>query len=179
MKQLFFVLLTALLCNLQAFAQSKVAHADFQILMDTLPSRKAAVKDITQIQIQGQQELLEEKKKFEDAVALFQKQVAAKELSQAMQEYEASRLTKWEQKIIDREKEITDYIQLLAQQSDTKSVEIIKKAVEVVAKRKGLNYVLEMSTLLYANGADITNEIIPELMLLDKQQEAAPKTNGQ
>ena len=33
MKKLFFVLLTALLCNYPVFAQSKVAHADFQVLL--------------------------------------------------------------------------------------------------------------------------------------------------
>lgn len=179
MKKILFVLLAIFLGHTTLVAQSKVAHADFQVLLDTLPSRKAAEQDITRIQVEGQQELLAEKKKFDDAVAVFQRQVASGELSPALQQYEADRLTKMEQKLIDREKEITDYIQLLVQQSDAGSMELIKKAVEVVAKKKGLNYVLEMSTLLFANGTDITNEIIQELLLLDKQQSVVPKTNGQ
>lgn len=179
MKKVLFVLLGIFLSQGVVLAQSKVAHADFQVLLDTLPSRKAAEQDITRIQLEGQQELLTEKKKFDEAVAIFQRQVGAGELSPTLQQYEADRLTKMEGKLIAREKEITDYVQLLVQQSDARSMDLIKKAVEIVAKKKGLNYVLEMSTLLYANGTNITNEIIPELMLLDKQQGEAPKTNGQ
>ena len=169
MKQLLFILLFTGFLSSGLNAQSKIAHANYQAMLDTLPSHKKAVQDITRIQLDGQKELLQMKSEFDKQVADFELKVQKKEFSPAIQEYEASRLRKMEENLFNREKELTDLIQRLAAESDDKSLELIKKAVDTVAKRKGLNYVLELSSLLYSNGTDITNEIITELLLLDKQ----------
>lgn len=177
MKRILFFLLFVACVQQTAFAQSKIAHANFQVLADTIPSRKAAVADITRIQIEGQQELIKMKTDFEKQATDYQNKII--ELSPAIRGYEESRLQKMQNDIITREQELTEMIQRLAEESDTKTLNLVQKAVEIVAKKKGLNYVLPMNSLLYAGGTDLTNEIIPELLLLDKQQSTTVNGNGQ
>ncbi|MBI3240123.1 MAG: hypothetical protein HYZ43_14965, partial [Flavobacteriia bacterium] len=60
----------------------------------------------------------------------------------------------------------------------------VKDAVDIVAKKKGLNYVIDESSTLFASGSNITNEVIPELMRLDAERTKAktqtpPKAPGQ
>ena len=54
-----------------AVAQSKVAHVDSQKLLDTMPSRKAAISQLDQIQKSGVSELEEMQKAFESAYKIF------------------------------------------------------------------------------------------------------------
>ncbi len=45
----------------------------------------------------------------------------------------------------------------------------IKRAVDNVAERKNISYVIDATTAIYsADGQDITNEVIVELLRLDK-----------
>jgi Skp family chaperone for outer membrane proteins len=44
----------------------------------------------------------------------------------------------------------------------------VKQAVDIVAERKKLNYVIDASNMLYSKGGmDITGEVVVELLKLD------------
>ena len=47
----------------------------------------------------------------------------------------------------------------------------MQEGVKVVAERKKINYVLDLSTTLYASGEDITKEVIVEVLRLEKEAE--------
>jgi Skp family chaperone for outer membrane proteins len=47
-------------------------------------------------------------------------------------------------------------------------LERVQKSIDIVADRKKLNYVLDVSATMYSKGGiDITSEVITELLLLD------------
>lgn len=57
MKKLIFAFVIALGAIASASAQTKIAHVNSQKLLDTMPSRKAAIKEINQLEAAGIKEL--------------------------------------------------------------------------------------------------------------------------
>ena len=69
MKQTLFIFLLVIGIQSQAnlFAQSKTAHVNTKLLMDTLPSRKNAIIEIQEITKRSEAELLELDKQLQKA----------------------------------------------------------------------------------------------------------------
>jgi outer membrane protein len=165
MKNLVFGLV--LFIGFGAVAQSKVAHVDSQKLLDTMPSRKTAVAQLDQIQKSGVSELEEMQKAFESAYKIFMEQ--EKNMPPMIKENEQNKLMRMQQNLETRQAELEQELKTYSQQLNQPILDRVQKAIEIVAERKKLNYVLDQSsmTMYYKGGMDITNEVITELLILD------------
>lgn len=177
MKKLLFGLV--LMIGFGAAAQSKVAHVNSQKLLDTMPSRQAAISQLDQIQKSGVAELEEMQKAFETAYDIFIKKDKAGEMPPMIKENEQNKLMRMQQNLETRQGELEQELKTYSEQLNQPILDRVQKAIEIVAERKKLNYVLDQSamTLYYKGGMDITNEVIVELLILDAASETktAPK----
>jgi outer membrane protein len=150
-----------------AFAQSKVAHVNSQKLLDTLPSRKAAISQLDQIQKSGVSELEEMQKAFESAYKIWIDGQAS--MPPMIKENEQNKLMRMQQNLETRQAELEQELKVYSEQLNQPILDRVQKAIEIVAERKKLNYVLDQSsmTMYYKGGMDITNEVIVELLILD------------
>lgn len=89
-------------------------------------------------------------------------------LTPVLKQYEEEQLQKKQQAMQQREQELQQKMQQLGNELNEPILKRVKKAIEIIAGRKKLNYVVdETSTLYFAGGSDITNEVMNELLKLD------------
>ena len=165
MKKQFFIFLIILLGSNAVFAQSKIAHVNTKTILDTIPSRKKALKEIQELTKQSEAELIEQDKQLQK---IYNDYMAKKgEQSQAVNQYEENRLQKMQQDLQAREQELNANIQKLSMTLNENIYNLVKEAVKTVANKKGFQYVIDQETALFAGGIDITGEIIMEVLRLD------------
>lgn len=149
-------------------AQSKVAHVNSQTLLDTLPSRKVAILKLQEFETNGVKELQEMEADFNAAVAKYEK--ARPNMSPVIIKIEEEKLMKKQQALQEREQGLNTEMQAYSQELNTPILGMVQKAVKIVSERMKINYVIDESvTLYFAGGTDITQEVIVELLKMDKQ----------
>jgi outer membrane protein len=150
-------------------AQTKIGHVNSQKLLDTLPSRKAALKDLQTISEAGEKELVEMETEFYKQVEKYNADKI--NMSPIMQKFEEEKLQKKQQAIQMREQEIQQQLQIMSNELNSPILRRLQKAVDIVAERKKLNYVIDESTTLYfKGGVDLTAEVLVELLKLDAEE---------
>lgn len=172
MKKL--VLLFAFVGTIASFqAQSKVAHVNTQKLLDTLPSRKVALGQIGDFEKKGVAELKDMEAELQK---IYTKYLQDKDkLTPVVQQYEEERIQKKNQAMQQREQELQQQIRSLGEELNAPILKRVQKAVDLVADRKKINYVIdETATLYFKGGTDLTSEVMVELLKLDAA-ETAPK----
>ncbi|HIP32610.1 MAG TPA: OmpH family outer membrane protein [Crocinitomicaceae bacterium] len=166
MKKLILAILVVVSAGTLS-AQSSVAHVNSQVLLDTLPSRKAAIVKLQEFEAAGMKELKEMEQDFQQGVAKYQ--AALSGMSPVIQKIEEEKLMKKQQGLQDREQSFQQEMQVYSNELNTPILDMVQKAVKVVSERKKINYVIDESvTLYFAGGTDITDEVIKELLKMDK-----------
>ncbi len=149
-------------------AQSKVGHVNSQKLLDTLPSRKAAIEKLKEFEMSGIKELQEMEADFNAALAKYEQNRA--NMSPVIQKIEEEKLMKKNQAIQEREQSLNQEMQIYSQELNKPILDRVQKSVELVAERKKLNYVIDESvTLYFKGGTDITQEVLVELLRMDAE----------
>ncbi len=147
-------------------AQSKVAHVNSQKLLDTMPSRALALKEIKDIEDEFKTELQTMYEEYEKTRAKLEAERSS--LSPTIIKSRENSLMGLGQRIQEREQTIQNELQIRAQELNQPIFERVKQAVDIVADRKKLNYVIDGSNMLYTKGGmDITSEVVVELLKLD------------
>jgi outer membrane protein len=167
MRKLFFALVVAISAVAGAQAQSKVAHMSAQKVLDTMPSRRAAINDIKLVEAMGMKELRDLDSAIQVEVANYQANSA--KWSPVVLRATEQKIQGMQMRLEEREQQINKQLQDMSAEMNDKILDKVKKAVDIVAKKKGLNYVIDESATLYSSGVDITNEVITEVLKLDKQ----------
>lgn len=176
MKKILFALVVAVTA-LTAQAQTKVAHVKSQQLLDTMPTRKAGIREIQTIEANGIKELREMDSAVRVAYQRFEADVkAGKITSEGAKQYEMGRIQRMQENLEARQQEIDQQLQYMTQELNAKTIEKVKKAVNIIATKKGINYVIDGDAALFAGGTDITSEVIVELLKLDAA--GTTPTNG-
>jgi outer membrane protein len=164
MKKL--VVVFAIFVSLTSIAQSKIGHVNTQQLLDTLPSRKAAMSQIEDFEKRGMEELKEMEAELQKKYSKYMAEQAT--LTPVLKQYEEEQIQKKQQAMQQREQELQQKMQQLGNELNEPILKRVKKAIEIVAARKKLSYVLdETSTLYFAGGINITSEVMAELLRLD------------
>jgi outer membrane protein len=176
--------------SVSSFAQTKIGHVNSQELLDTLESRKQAIKqlddfklegmkELQRLQDEGMKELQEMEKAFQAAYVIFQQK--EKDLSPVLLKMEQDKLGRKQQELESRQQELEKGMQNYNQEIEnnlqkyndeliTPILAMVKKAVEIVADRKKLSYIIdESSTLYFKGGIDCNPEVMVELLKLDKE----------
>ena len=172
MKQTFFAIIlvfsTQWLC-----AQMKLAHVNSQRLLDSLPSYIKAESDLKKFQDDGVAELGVLEKQINDAYVKLDG--IKNDLTPTMLKIEQEKIMGMEQRYQQKQTLLQQQLQTLANEYNQPILDRLQKAVEIVADRKKVNYVLDTSKLLYSKaGMDITMEVKAELLRLDAEATKKP-----
>jgi outer membrane protein len=167
MRRLILALLVVLSAG-ALNAQSKIGHVNSQKLLDTLPSRKDAINKLREFEAAGVKELQEMEADLNAAVAKYQQN--APNMSPVIQKIEEEKLMKKNQALQEREQALNQEMQIYSQELNKPILDRVQKAVELIAERKKLNYVIDESvTLYFKGGTDITQEVLAELLRMDAE----------
>mgnify|MGYP000635585837 FL=1 len=164
MKNVLLGLFVAI--GFSTFAQTKIGHVDSQKLLDTLPSRDIAIKKLDSMKTAGMQELQLMDADFQKAYQDYITYQASK--SPAERQIIEGRLMQKQQMLEATQASLEEGLAIMSEELNKPILDRVEKAIEIVAERKKLNYVIDVSATLYSKGGiDITNEVIVELLLLD------------
>jgi outer membrane protein len=149
------------------FAQTfKIGHVDSKKLLDTLPSRKDAIRKLDSMKTSGMQELQLMDADFQKAYQDYMTNQASK--SPAERQIIEGRLMQKQQMLETTQTSLEEGLQIMSEELNKPILDRVQKAIDIVADRKKLNYVLDVSATMYSKGGiDITGEVIVELLLLD------------
>lgn len=148
------------------FAQTKIGHVDSQKLLDTLPSRKDAIRKIDSMKTAGMDELRIMDADFQKAYQDYMTNQALK--SPAERQIIEGRLMQKQQMLEATQASLEEGLQIVSEELNKPILDRVQKSIDIVADRKKLNYVLDVSATMYSKGGiDITSEVIVELLLLD------------
>ncbi len=149
-------------------AQMKIAHVNSQSLLDSLPSYLKAESDLKKFQDDGVAELSVLEKQINDAYVRLDG--IKGDLTPTMLKIEQEKIMGLEQRYQQTQSLLQQQLQTLANEYNQPILDRLQKAVEIVADRKKVNYVLDVSKLLYSKtGIDITMEVKAELARLDAE----------
>ena len=171
------ILFFSIVLNLQAQAQSnnselKIGYVNPQSILANMPEMRAVQQRLQNFTARKQQELLTLEQEFQTQVAEYQQKVGV--ISAEAQQQEEARLGQLQQELLQAQ-EVAE--QELAQRRDElvgPLLEQIGSAIEAVAQKQGLSYVLNTTTssgdmiILYASEDfrakfDITQSVMEEL----------------
>ncbi|MEY3727850.1 MAG: hypothetical protein RL098_1318, partial [Bacteroidota bacterium] len=148
------------------FAQTKIGHVDSQKLLDTLPSRDIAIKKLDSMKTAGMQELQLMDADFQKAYQDYG--VKQAQMSPAERQIVEGRLMQKQQMLEATQASLEEGLQIMSEELNKPILDRVQQAIDIVAERKKLNYVLDVSATMYSKGGiDITSEVIVELLLLD------------
>lgn len=167
MKKLLFILMLVIGAG-SIHAQTKIAHVNTQQLLDTMPSRKQAIKEIQAFQQEGVAELDEMEGQLRK---LYQEYEAAAKVPESplMLEMKAKKIQAKEQAYQERQATLEQDLQILQQRYNEPILKRVQESVKIVSERKKLNYVFDVTSTLFASGDDITSEVMVELLKLEKE----------
>jgi outer membrane protein len=170
MKKLLFIAVIVFLTGSFTQAQSAVGHVDIQKVLDTMPSRKKAQNEVANFREKAMLELQEsEQKLYADAEKLDKERAT---MSQTAIRFEENRLMKKQQELQERSRELDQQIQILNQELNGPILETVQSVIESVAKTEKLDYVIDESQLLFANGKNITTKVIQEVLKMEREASA-------
>jgi outer membrane protein len=174
MKKLLFIAAIVLLTGSFTNAQSTIGHVDIQKVLDTMPSRKKAQKEVSNFREKAMRELQEsEQKLYADAEKLDKERAT---MSQTAIRFEENRLMKKQQELQERSRELDQQIQILNQELNGPILEMVQDVIESIAKSEKLDYVIDETQLLYAKGKDVTAKVISEVLKIEREKNAAAGT---
>jgi len=174
MKKLVLIALVVMGAGF-ASAQSKIAHLNSQEIMEAMPSYKDAVAKLQKFEQDGYTELQEMKADFDKAVQEYTAKVQSGSLSPVLQQSSEQRLAKKEQDLMERQQSLQTEMQAYSQELNKPILEKVETAVKTVSDRNNYDYVFDVSTLMIANGPDITKEVVEEIAKLEAAAAATPE----
>lgn len=169
MKKLILILIIAVTTLGTAYGQSTMAHVNTKKVLDTMPSRKNAMKELENFERRAVKELQETQQKLQGDYTKLQQEKST--MSPTAYKFEEERLMKKSQEFQTRQQELDDQIQILSQELNAPILETVQNAVAKVSKQEKISYVIDESSLLYSNGRDITDLVIKEVLVLEKEKE--------
>lgn len=149
-------------------AQTKIGHVNSQALLDTMPSRTAAMQKLQEFEADGYKELKEMEADLNEAIGVYEQK--RPNLSPMMIKIEEDKLMKKQTILQEREQSLSQEMQAYSQELNAPILKMVQDAVKMVSERKKLNYVIDESiTLYFAGGTDITDEVVTELLKMDPE----------
>lgn len=150
-----------------ANAQAKLAHVDYLAVIDSLPSKQTADKEIQQFLDEGEKTLQEMQAEYQKSLDEYLAQQDS--LSDIMRQLKEKQLMEQQEILRIKSESLQQDLQILNDRAYKPIEDNLKKAIKVVAEKHGVTYVMEASTLLYiGEGKDLTDEVRQEMMKYEK-----------
>ncbi len=164
MKQIKTLLIAALFiisANQTATAQAKTAHVDVSDIMAKMPAMLDAQKQLEKISTTYDGDYKKMVDEYQAKVSKYEKEAAT--ATEAIN-------TERSKEVQDMQKRITDFRDNAQKELQQKQEDIVKPimekvraSIQKVGKAKGYQYVLDGSTLLLADGPNITVDVKKDL----------------
>ena len=165
-------LLTLSIYSLNSNAQTvKFAHIDYLKVVDSIPSMMSADKEVKGFLEMGEKTIMEMEKAFEESYNAYLLEKPT--LSSVMVELREKQLMEQQQMIEYKRQSLQQDLEILNERLYGPIEDNLVKAIEIVAQRHKVTYVLEKSTTLYTDpvgGLDLTGEVRIELLRLEKER---------
>lgn len=150
-----------------AFSQTKIGVINKQQLLDSLPSRQLSLAQMKVWNINNEKELGAMDSLLVVLVDEYQKNSTT--WSKLVQEYQLARISKVQQTIAERQKEIEIELKMIEAESIRKSELTIKEATAHVSTKLLLDLVVDTAqTIYFKEKLDITKAVQVEMLKLDK-----------
>jgi outer membrane protein len=167
MKKILLLLVVLVSLGEIAMSQTIIVHVHSQVLWDTLPSAKIALEQYAQAEKDAYDELTRIQSEFEAAVKKYESE--KEDMIPTVREFEEKKLMAMQERIESTNQSLKDYLINTSNELNAPLQDRIKRAVDFVAERNNISYVIDATTAIYsAGGQDITNEVIVELLRLDR-----------
>jgi outer membrane protein len=140
----------------------KIGHIDYLMVVDSLPSKIQADQEIQKFYEDGQATVQDLTIALERAYKKYQAEEPT--LSKTLKEVRMKGLQEQEEILNIKTQSLQQDLQTLQQKSYAPIEENLTKAIEIVAKRNGMLYILEKSQVMFAGGTDLTEEVKKEMM---------------
>ncbi len=154
------ILITTLMLTSATFAQSKVAHIDFQKLVSEMPSVLAAQEEIQKLEKDYKTEIESSIKEYQTKLQNYS--------AEAENQTEVTNQAR-QQELAGMEQNIQQFRQTAAQDIQKKQADLLRPIIEnarakvqEVAKAKGFDYVIDASlggALLMSEGTDLEPDV--------------------
>lgn len=161
-------------------AQLKIAYIDYQRVMDSIPTYLEAIKTL-EYYVQSSQKTLEDMAiELERKVIDFERRKDS--LPTIIRDLEYKNLEEQNQILMYKEQSLQNDLEIMKEKLLLPIDKSLKKAIEVVALRNKVTYVLQYDAeygstgLLFVDKAtalDLTREVRAELILIEQQRKAA------
>ena len=167
-KKIIAILIVVLTTG-AAMAQSNIAHVNSQTLLDTMPSRVLAIKKYQEFEAAGIKELQEMQVDLEQAIAKYQQSVQSGTMSPVIQKIEEDKLQKKQAALQERDQSLQVELQAYSNELNAPILQRVQDAIKMIAEKKNLDYVIDITAVMYAQGDDITDEVVVELLKMDAE----------
>lgn len=166
-KSIILIIAVIMLGSFGANAQAKLAHVDYLAVIDSLPSKQTADKEIQQFLDEGEKTLQEMQAEYQKSLDEYLAQQDS--LSDIMRQLKEKQLMEQQEILRIKSESLQQDLQILNDRAYKPIEDNLKKAIKVVAEKHGVTYVMEASTLLYiGEGKDLTDEVRQEMMKYEK-----------
>lgn len=149
-------------------AQVKIGFVDSQRLLDTMPSRKAAIEKI----MEHEKQLIEDLKSLQTEIQKMEKEYQEKVNNMTpviRQSFEKKLQDKYTQ-FQTSQQSSQEELQAYGEELNAPILERLQNAVKIVAERQKLAMVVDKTSALYsAADMDITSTVVAELLRLEKE----------
>ncbi|MDB2657347.1 OmpH family outer membrane protein [Crocinitomicaceae bacterium] len=163
-----------------AMSQTKVGHVKSQVLWDTLTMSKTAETQMVDFQKALALELQDLEADLGKLYEDYQKIQNSPSTSQVLLQLKEKAIREKEAEYQNRQQSAQYEVQAYRAELETPITEIIREAVQMVAKRDKYDYVMDVNSGLYVNpDSDITNIVMTELLKLEKEEMAKATTKDE
>ena len=144
-------------------AQNKLAHVDYQKVVELLAVKDSVTNKLQDMQKEMQNVLLSMQNQLQQA----QNQYYTKRdsMSAFMRQTQEESIQQQAQQLQQRQQQFEQKLQTYQMQLTNPLFKKVEEAIAEIAKEKGYTYVIDLSTAVYAGGTDLTDLVIKKLGL--------------
>lgn len=162
-----------------AMSQTKVGHVKSQVLWDTLEMSKTAETQMLEFQKGLAQELQDLEADLGKLYEDYQKIQNSPSTSQVLLQLKEKAIREKEAEYQNRQQSAQYEVQAYRAELETPITEMIREAVNVVAKRDKYDYIMDINSAVFVNpDNDLTDTVMVELLKLEKEEMAKAGSNG-
>lgn len=142
---------------------TKFGHVDYVKVLDSIPAKIAADKTIQDFLEEGQKTIAEMQANFEEEYNKYM--ITQDSLSPIIREMKEKNLMEQQQLVQYKQESLQQDLQILNDRLYKPIEDGLTKAIEIIAKKHKVTYVLETNSILYVSGGlDLTKEVKTELI---------------
>ncbi|MBU2525829.1 MAG: OmpH family outer membrane protein [Bacteroidetes bacterium] len=160
MKQLkttLLVIVATVALSSFGYAQGKIAHINTQEIIQALPDAIAANKQLEKLEETYRKDIQASATEYQKKLELYESEAETqpKEVNQRR----ATELAETEARIRDAQQSASQDLQKKRSDLYAPIMEKVRTTIQTVAKQLGYEYVLDVTTLIVADGKDLSPEV--------------------